>query len=78
MQVLAQECAQQAEVFRKVGRNEPCPCGSGLKFKKCHGLSGSGDPDNLDPKPVGRSESLVGAKPMGTNDAGEGLDGLYQ
>jgi uncharacterized protein YecA (UPF0149 family) len=19
----------------KVGRNEPCPCGSGLKFKKC-------------------------------------------
>lgn len=20
----------------KVGRNEPCPCGSGLKFKKCH------------------------------------------
>ncbi len=22
---------------KKVGRNEPCPCGSGLKFKKCHG-----------------------------------------
>jgi hypothetical protein len=21
----------------KVGRNEPCPCGSGIKFKKCHG-----------------------------------------
>jgi preprotein translocase subunit SecA len=21
----------------KAGRNEPCPCGSGLKFKKCHG-----------------------------------------
>lgn len=21
----------------KVGRNEPCPCGSGLKYKKCHG-----------------------------------------
>src|SRR5437867_4033428 len=21
----------------KVGRNEPCPCGSGQKFKKCHG-----------------------------------------
>ena len=20
----------------KVGRNDPCPCGSGLKFKKCH------------------------------------------
>ena len=21
----------------KIGRNEPCHCGSGLKFKKCHG-----------------------------------------
>lgn len=21
---------------RKVGRNEPCPCGSGIKYKKCH------------------------------------------
>ena len=21
----------------KVGRNEPCPCESGLKYKKCHG-----------------------------------------
>jgi len=23
----------------KVGRNDPCPCGSGRKFKKCHGVS---------------------------------------
>ena len=22
---------------RKVGRNEPCPCDSGKKFKQCHG-----------------------------------------
>jgi preprotein translocase subunit SecA len=21
----------------RVGRNDPCPCGSGKKFKKCHG-----------------------------------------
>ena len=21
----------------RVGRNDPCPCGSGLKYKKCHG-----------------------------------------
>jgi preprotein translocase subunit SecA len=21
----------------KVGRNDPCPCGSGKKFKNCHG-----------------------------------------
>ena len=25
------------ESFKNVGRNEPCPCGSGKKFKKCHG-----------------------------------------
>ena len=25
----------------KVGRNEPCPCGSGKKFKSCHGKPGS-------------------------------------
>ena len=23
--------------YANVGRNDPCPCGSGLKFKKCHG-----------------------------------------
>jgi len=26
-------------VEKKVGRNEPCPCGSGKKYKHCHGLS---------------------------------------
>jgi len=24
-------------VLPKVGRNDPCPCGSGKKFKQCHG-----------------------------------------
>jgi len=24
-------------ISKKVGRNDPCPCGSGKKFKKCHG-----------------------------------------
>jgi len=28
---------------RKVGRNEPCPCGSGKKYKHCHGVLSSGD-----------------------------------
>ena len=23
--------------FKKVGRNDKCPCGSGKKFKHCHG-----------------------------------------
>jgi hypothetical protein len=25
--------------WTNVGRNDPCPCGSGKKFKKCHGVS---------------------------------------
>lgn len=25
---------------REIGRNEPCPCGSGKKFKSCHGAGG--------------------------------------
>lgn len=29
--------ATSRTVRRKVGRNELCPCGSGRKFKKCHG-----------------------------------------
>ena len=25
----------------KIGRNEPCPCGSGKKYKECHERQGS-------------------------------------
>jgi preprotein translocase subunit SecA len=28
---------QPVRVEKKVGRNDPCPCGSGKKFKQCHG-----------------------------------------
>jgi len=24
------------QTIRKIGRNDPCPCGSGLKYKRCH------------------------------------------
>jgi preprotein translocase subunit SecA len=27
----------QRHTGEKVGRNDPCPCGSGKKYKKCHG-----------------------------------------
>jgi preprotein translocase subunit SecA len=37
----AESTDEQGETFvrdgRKVGRNEPCPCGSGKKYKQCHG-----------------------------------------
>lgn len=31
----------------KIGRNDPCPCRSGLKFKKCHGGPLAQIPGNL-------------------------------
>jgi preprotein translocase subunit SecA len=31
------DAASVAVAVRKVGRNEPCPCGSGKKYKHCHG-----------------------------------------
>jgi preprotein translocase subunit SecA len=33
----AQKAAEPVRVGAKVGRNDPCPCGSGKKYKKCHG-----------------------------------------
>ncbi len=38
---VSQQPAAKPETFKrtevKVGRNDPCPCGSGKKFKQCHG-----------------------------------------
>jgi uncharacterized protein len=34
---LAKEEAEQRHRFARTGRNDPCPCGSGRKFKHCHG-----------------------------------------
>ena len=42
--VVADATAASEEPFmregKKVGRNEPCPCGSGKKYKQCHGKLG--------------------------------------
>ena len=32
---------EPVRVGRKIGRNEPCPCGSGKKYKNCHGRPGA-------------------------------------
>jgi uncharacterized protein len=37
MSILAREEAEMAVAVGQVGRNDLCPCGSGLKTKKCHG-----------------------------------------
>lgn len=37
MRILAQEDAELQRRYARAGRNQPCPCGSGRKFKHCHG-----------------------------------------
>ena len=39
MQILVVEEARLQRAFASAGRNDPCPCGSGRKFKHCHGRS---------------------------------------
>ena len=42
MRLLAAEDGESAKAFAKTGRNDLCPCGSGRKFKKCHGRGATG------------------------------------
>jgi uncharacterized protein len=42
MPVVAAEDAARMRLHASTGRNDPCPCGSGQKFKKCHGGGGTG------------------------------------
>ncbi len=37
LRIMNYEKKEQMNEAKKIGRNEPCPCGSGKKFKKCHG-----------------------------------------
>jgi preprotein translocase subunit SecA len=41
--------AEPVRVDKKVGRNDPCPCGSGKKYKQCHGRT---EPGAGEPRPV--------------------------
>jgi hypothetical protein len=49
-----------------VGRNDPCPCGSGKKYKKCHALSESAAPGL---GPVSTPEPKVDAATLGPDQA---------
>ncbi|MEN8116546.1 MAG: preprotein translocase subunit SecA [Bacteroidota bacterium] len=40
-QTQEQSRPQPVKVEKRVGRNDPCPCGSGKKYKQCHGRGGA-------------------------------------
>ncbi|MGH6839587.1 MAG: SEC-C metal-binding domain-containing protein [Methylocella sp.] len=39
IETLVREPAEKRLAYGKVGRNQPCPCGSGRKYKHCHGAT---------------------------------------
>ena len=49
------------QVFSNTHRLDPCPCGSGLKFKNCHGLQAPEVKRNEIPSPQSRSQVKGGA-----------------
>jgi uncharacterized protein len=71
MDLLAAEDRAFQDEVRRAGRNDPCPCGSGLKVKRCHGRA----PDEPEVRPmptslgtprppvVDRGRDTAGARP---------------
>lgn len=53
-----------AQEYKNVGRNEPCPCGSGKKFKKCHGENTPWQGNTKEAAPEGSSEAGGDATPQ--------------
>jgi preprotein translocase subunit SecA len=41
----ARRIVRKPATSQKIGRNDPCPCGSGKKYKKCCGMNGAADND---------------------------------
>jgi uncharacterized protein len=58
MGILAAEEAKWRAIFAAAGRNDPCPCGSGEKFKRCHGQHVAVMPAR--PAPTGRTTAKGG------------------
>jgi uncharacterized protein len=63
MDIMRHEDAAFAAAVRSAGRNGPCPCGSGLKAKQCHGKpAGHEDADVPQPAGVGIPRPKVGKR----------------
>jgi uncharacterized protein len=43
MKIFSDKPVELRQKFAAAGRNDPCPCGSGRKFKRCHGSCGASE-----------------------------------
>jgi len=57
--LLSESKVETKNRMSKINRNDPCPCGSGKKYKKCCGLR----------EDAGKKNRLGGAKPVTFNPA---------
>ena len=55
------------------GRNDPCPCGSGKRYKQCHGLLAAGAPDSATSSPDALARQGFDAHQRNDLDAAETL-----
>jgi len=69
MSLLARAGEQSQPGSGKISRNAPCPCGSGLKFKKCHGLN------RAPSTPINQENFMAKQKQPGGNAAGRFTEG---
>ena len=58
-----------APANQEIGRNEPCPCGSGKKYKRCHGVAAA-------PKLTTPKAGPMGGMPAGDATGGTAAPGL--
>jgi len=56
---------KKPDIIDKVGRNEPCPCGSGKKYKKCCGNNQSSGYEIHQPAQIGQDDQQTSAKKSG-------------
>jgi hypothetical protein len=63
MAFMGQKDAEFDALVAAAGRNGPCPCGSGLKAKRCHGAGGAPpEPADLSHIPLGEPRAPVSGR----------------
>ncbi|HUH94184.1 MAG TPA: DUF5672 family protein [Casimicrobiaceae bacterium] len=68
--------ARNAARLPRVGRNDPCPCGSGKRYKRCHGAS---SPAQTDTDVLGqRLQEAISRHRRGTSEDRSAAESIYR
>jgi hypothetical protein len=72
------EALKEELILKKVGRNDPCPCGSGKKYKKCCLKHHEKARSFLDPKDVEKHQRIDREKQTLSRDSERGFTLLFE